>query len=457
MNQDTIAAVATPPGNGGISVIRISGSDAVKIADRVFAYGQGQKLSEAGSHVFHYGHAVFGDKIIDECMAVVMRAPRSYTREDCVEIHCHGGALVTKTVLEALFAAGAVPAEPGEFTKRAFFNGRIDLTEAEAVMDVIASENRYALDCSMHQLNGQLRKEISRLRQRILEETARIEAAIDDPEHYALEDYGRQLEQTLQPVLERIDTLQASFDDGRLLKEGIRTVIIGKPNAGKSSILNYLSGRDRAIVTEIPGTTRDTLEETIVLDGLQLIVTDTAGIHDTKDKVESIGIDKAKEAVAGADLVLFVLDSFAGYEDSDKEILSMIREKKTIVLLNKTDLEQNIQKEALEKALPFPVIDFSAAEAKGKEALGALLKEMLFSGKLETDHQIYITSLRQKNLLAQAKESLENVMESIRLKLPEDFYFIDLYAAYTKLGEISGDTVDEDIINEIFSKFCMGK
>ncbi len=457
MNQDTIAAVATPPGNGGISVIRISGSDAVKIADRVFAYGKGQKLSDAKSHVFHYGHAVFDDKIIDECMAVVMRAPRSYTREDCVEIHCHGGALVTKTVLEALFAAGAVPAEPGEFTKRAFFNGRIDLTEAEAVMDVIASENRYALDCSMHQLNGQLREEISRLRKRILEETARIEAAIDDPEHYALEDYGRQLEKILQPLLDRIHTLQASFDDGRLLKEGIRTVIIGKPNAGKSSILNYLSGRNRAIVTEIPGTTRDTLEETIMLDGLQLIMTDTAGIHDTEDLVESIGIDKAKEAIAGADLVLFVLDSFAGYEDSDEEILSMIREKKTIVLLNKTDLEQNIRKEALEKTLPFPVIDFSAAESRGKEKLGTLLKEMLFSGKLETDHQIYITNLRQKNLLAQAKESLENVMESIRLKLPEDFFFIDLYAAYTKLGEISGDTVDEDIINEIFSKFCMGK
>ena len=457
MNRDTIVAVATCPGNGGISIIRISGDEAVEIADKVFVFGQNDKLAESESHILHYGHAVYEGRIIDECMAVVMRAPKSYTKEDCVEIHCHGGALVTENVLTSLIKSGAVPAEPGEFTKRAFLNGRIDLTEAEAVMDVISSENRYALACSVNQLNGQLKKTITDLRSRILEETAFIEAAIDDPEHYELEDYADTLGEKVDHLIREIRTLISSFDDGRLIKSGIKTVIIGKPNAGKSSILNYLSGRERAIVTDIPGTTRDTLEENILLDGLKLIVTDTAGIHDTEDVVEKIGISKAKEAVEEADLILFVVDSFTEFDTSDEEILSMVKEKKTVILMNKSDLETRISEDDIKEKTNLPVIAFSAIEFKGKERLAELLKEMLFAGKLEFNNQVYITNVRQKNLLEEAVNSLENVRNSINNGLPEDFYFIDLYDAYTRLGEIMGLTVDEDIINEIFGKFCMGK
>lgn len=457
MQDTTIAAIATGIANGGISIIRISGSKALEISDKVFSYGDGLKLSNSESHLMHYGHAVYNKKIIDECMAVVMRAPRSYTMEDCVEIHCHGGALVTKTILEAVISAGAKPAEPGEFTKRAFLNGRIDLTEAEAVMDVISAESRFALDCSVNQLNGQLKNKIIKLRSEILEETAYIEAALDDPEHYELDNYGEKLNVTVKNVLSEVEKLIETFDDGRLIKDGIKTVILGKPNAGKSSILNYLSGRERAIVTDIPGTTRDVLEESILLDGLNLVMIDTAGIHETDDTVEKIGISRAKESANDADLILYVVDSALALDESDEEILDIIKDKKAVILLNKSDLEAVTTEDILKNKTTFPIVKVSAKEETGKEDLGNLLKYMFFKGNIEFNNQIYITNLRQKNSLEEARESLIAVKESLMQQLPEDFYFIDLIAAYTNLGSVIGATFEEDLINEIFGKFCMGK
>lgn len=457
MQDTTIAAIATGIANGGISIIRISGSKALEISDKVFSYGDGLKLSNSESHLMHYGHAVYNKKIIDECMAVVMRAPRSYTMEDCVEIHCHGGALVTKTILEAVISAGAKPAEPGEFTKRAFINGRIDLTEAEAVMDVISAESRFALDCSVNQLNGQLKNKIIILRSEILEETAYIEAALDDPEHYELDNYGEKLNVTVKNVLSEVEKLIETFDDGRLIKDGIKTVILGKPNAGKSSILNYLSGRERAIVTDIPGTTRDVLEESILLDGLNLVMIDTAGIHETDDTVEKIGISRAKESANDADLILYVVDSALALDESDEEILDIIKDKKAVILLNKSDLEAVTTEDILKNKTTFPIVKVSAKEETGKEDLGNLLKYMFFKGNIEFNNQIYITNLRQKNSLEEARESLIAVKESLMQQLPEDFYFIDLIAAYTNLGSVIGATFEEDLINEIFGKFCMGK
>lgn len=457
MQENTIAAIATGMANGGISIIRISGKDSVKIADKIFAYGDGLRLSDSESHVMHYGRVFYEGKLVDECMAVVMRAPRSYTCEDCVEIHCHGGALVTKTILDAIISLGAFPAEPGEFTKRAFFNGRIDLTEAEAVMDVISAESRFALDCSVNQLKGSLKNKIVKLRADILEETAFIEAALDDPEHYELDNYGEALNETVDNVLSELNVLIESFDDGRLIKDGIKTVILGKPNAGKSSVLNYLSGRDRAIVTDIPGTTRDTLEESIILDGLNLMMIDTAGIHETDDRVEKIGISRAKESAAAADLVLYVVDSAIELDEADEEILELIREKKSVVLLNKSDLSAVTDEEMIKRKTSFPVIRLSAKEEKGKEALSDLLKTMFFNGSLEFNNQVYITNLRQKNLLVEARTNLLAVKDSLKQQLPEDFYFIDLIAAYTNLGSVIGASFEEDLVNEIFGKFCMGK
>lgn len=457
MQETTIAAIATGMANGGISIIRISGNKALEIADNVFIYSDNKKLSNSKSHLMHYGKALFNGKIIDECMAVVMRAPKSYTMEDCVEIHCHGGALVTRTILDAILSSGAKPAEPGEFTKRAFLNGRIDLTEAEAVMDVISAENKFALECSINQLNGQLKNKIIDLRGKILEETAYIEAALDDPEHYELDNYGEKLSVTVEYVLKEVDRLIETFDDGRLIKDGIKTVILGKPNAGKSSILNYLSGRERAIVTNIPGTTRDVLEESILLGGLNLVMIDTAGIHETEDTVEKIGISRAKENAENADLILYVVDSALELDEADDEILDIIKNKKAVVLLNKSDLQPVTTEEIIKNRTDFPVVKVSAKEETGKDELRNLISNMFFNGNIEFNNQIYITNLRQKTSLEEAKESLLAVRESLNQSLPEDFYFIDLISAYTNLGSVIGATFEEDLVNEIFSKFCMGK
>ncbi len=457
MDTDTIAAVATAMGNSGISMIRVSGENAVSIADKIFSSKSKKKLQDCESHTIHYGFVLEKGQILDEVMASVMRKPKTYTREDTVEISCHGGALVTKKVLEAVIRAGARLAEPGEFTKRAFLNGRIDLSEAEAVMNVISAENEYALKASMDQLHGSMLQEIRSMRQEILSEVAYIEAVLDDPEHLSFDHYEDRFQNRLSDLIKRLTELLNTFENGRLMREGIRTVILGKPNVGKSSLLNLLAKQERAIVTDIPGTTRDALEERIVLTGMTLIVTDTAGIRKTEDQVEKIGIAKAKESAEQADVILYVADASKKLDDSDREILSFLKDKKAIVLLNKSDLPHVTRREDIQALCREKVIEISAKEGSGVHLLEQALKELFFKGELPVNDRLTVTSLRQKTLLEEAKKSLLLVLDSFNSGMPEDFYTIDLMSAYQSLGKIIGESVEEDLVNEIFAKFCMGK
>ena len=465
METDTIAAIATAMAASGIGIIRISGEDAVEIADRVFYAKNGIALKDSLSHTIHYGYIKDENEIIDEVIVLLMKAPNSYTREDTVEIDCHGGVLVMQKILEVVVRHGARPAEPGEFTKRAFLNGRIDLTQAESVIDIINSKNEFALKSSVQQLRGAVRDQIQILRDQIIHETAFIESAIDDPEHYSLDDYADHLLQIISEVRKKIQYLVDTSDQGRVLKEGINTVIVGKPNVGKSSLLNVLAGSERAIVTEVAGTTRDVLEEQINLNGILLNMIDTAGIRKTDDIVEKIGVDKAKNQAEASDLILYVIDSSVSLDENDREILKMIQGKQAIILLNKSDLDMIVDKDKVMKQYyelnneknNIPVIEISVRENIGISQLEDTLKYMFYAGKLTFNDEIYISNIRHKAALENAYESLKKVNESIDLGMPEDFYSIDLMDAYESLGSITGETIGEDLINEIFSKFCMGK
>ncbi|MDO4453217.1 MAG: tRNA uridine-5-carboxymethylaminomethyl(34) synthesis GTPase MnmE [Eubacteriales bacterium] len=458
MRTDTIAAISTAMSNSGIGIIRISGPEAFDVADRIYRSKKGtKKLQEQPSHTIHYGYIADGDEIIDEVLVMLMRGPRSFTAEDTVEVNCHGGVLAMKKVLETVIKYGARPAEPGEFTKRAFLNGRLDLSQAEAVMDIIQAKNQYALQSSLSQLKGSVLRPIKELREEILYQIAFIESALDDPEHISLEGYPEKLGEKTNKWIEKTGALIDSFDNGRIVKEGINTVIVGKPNAGKSSLMNVLVGEDRAIVTDIAGTTRDTLEEHIFFGGISLNVIDTAGIRDTEDVVEKIGVEKAKEKAESADLMIYVVDSSTELDENDNEIIQMIKGKKAIVLLNKTDLNMVTTEEQLKGKIDHPVISISAKEKTGMEQLEQTLKEMFFHGNLEFNDEVYITNVRQKQALEEAKESLKQVRNSIDMEMPEDFYSIDLMSAYEALGRITGESVEDDLVNEIFGKFCMGK
>lgn len=457
LNKETIAAISTGMSNSGIGIVRISGDDAFQIIDRI--YKGKKKLSEADSHTIHYGFIKDGGETIDEVLVSVMRAPRTFTGEDTVEINCHGGVYVVQRVLETVLKNGARPAEPGEFTKRAFLNGKMDLSQAEAVIDVITSKNEYALQSSVSQLRGSVKKKIETMRETLLYHTAFIETALDDPEHISVDGYGETLEKELIPIREELKKLIDSAGNGRIIKEGIQTVILGKPNAGKSSLLNVLSGRERAIVTEIEGTTRDVLEEQIYLNGLNLNMIDTAGIRQTEDVVEKIGVEKAREYAESADLIIYVADASRKLDENDREIAQIIAGKKVVVLLNKSDLEPVLTREELGIFLEneFPVIEVSAKEEKGIRELEQQLKTMFLSGDLSFNDEVMITNMRQKSALQDAYMSLRKVQESIEDQMPEDFYSIDLMDAYEALGSITGETIGEDLVNEIFSKFCMGK
>lgn len=427
-------------------------------------------MTKVQSHTIHYGYIVDSDEnVIDEVMVAVMKAPRSYTTEDTVEINCHGGVLVMQKVLEAVLHAGARLAQPGEFTKRAFLNGRIDLSRAEAVIDVIHSQNEYALSSSVSQLKGQLSNKIHTLREDILYQIAFIESALDDPEHISLDGYPEQLATKVTYFQQEIAKLLATADNGRLIKEGISTVIVGKPNAGKSSLLNMLLGEDRAIVTEIAGTTRDALHETINLHGISLNMIDTAGIHETQDVVEKIGVERAKKYAMDADLILYVVDASGNIDEDDQNIISLLDGKKAIILLNKSDLENKITEESLKenlakrlkhsediRILRTSTIDPSS-ENSGMEELEETIRNMFFEGELKQNNELVVTNLRHKEALQDALNSLKLVERSIEDGMPEDFYSIDLTSAYASLGKIIGEEVDEDVVNEIFSKFCMGK
>ncbi len=467
--KDTIAAIATGMTESGIGIIRISGGEAVEIGSRLFRTSTGKDiLKSAVSHTFHYGYAVdssysgcenWKDYIIDEVMIVVMKAPRSYTGEDTVEIQCHGGILVMQKILSAVIDSGARLAEPGEFSKRAFLNGKMDLSKAEAVMDVIHSQNEYALRSSVNQLKGRLAEKVKSLRDQILYEIAFIESALDDPEHISLDGYSDRLYEKLENLSDILVKLIASADNGKLMKEGINTVIIGKPNAGKSSLLNTLVGEERAIVTDIAGTTRDVLQETIKLHGINLNITDTAGIRSTEDKIERIGVEKALQYADRSDLVLYVVDGSVELDENDKKIISMLKDKKVIVLLNKSDLSMVTEEEDLKNVIPegAVIIRTSNMDKRGIDELEETIKEMFFKGCLKSSNELVITNIRHKEALQEAYSSLMLVKKSMDENMPEDFYSIDLMSAYGSLGRIIGEAVDDDLMEEIFSKFCLGK
>ena len=471
--NETIAAIATALSDSGIGIVRISGENAIYIIDSIFRSAAGRRiLTKVQSHTIHYGYIVdSNENVIDEVMVAVMKAPRSYTTEDTVEINCHGGVLVVQKVLQTVLENGARMAEPGEFTKRAFLNGRIDLSRAEAVIDVIHSQNEYALSSSVSQLKGRLSDKIHKLREDILYQIAFIESALDDPEHISLDGYPEQLATKVTYFEQEIVKLLATADNGRLIKEGISTVIVGKPNAGKSSLLNMLLGEDRAIVTEIAGTTRDALHETINLHGISLNMIDTAGIHETQDVVEKIGVERAKKYAAEADLILYVVDASEDLDEDDQEIISLLNGKKAIILLNKSDLENKITEDVLKEKLSelknhdniedIKILRTSTIDPysnnSGMEELEETIRNMFFEGKLKHNNELVVTNLRHKEALQDALHSLQLVERSIEDEMPEDFYSIDLTSAYASLGKIIGEEVDEDVVNEIFSKFCMGK
>lgn len=478
MKKDTIAAISTGITNAGIGIVRISGEKAFAIIEKI--YKGKESLCTAQSHTIHYGYIKDENEIIDEALIMLMHGPRTYTGEDTVEINCHGGVYVVKRIMEAVIKAGTRPADPGEFTKRAFLNGKIDLSQAEAVIDVINSKNEYALKNSISQLKGSIKKKINELRNKIIYNTAFIETALDDPENIEIEGYSEKLKCDIEDFLIEMKELIESFENGRILKEGISTVIVGKPNSGKSSLLNALAGREKAIVTDIEGTTRDALEEEIHFQGLTLNMVDTAGIRETKDIIEKLGVEKAREYIINADLILYVIDGSIKLDKNDQEIIKLIGNKPCITLLNKSDLKTVITKENLQNEVikyiknekyegnnskskknhyfkPQFMIHISAKKEQGIKELEEVLVSMFLNKKVTFNDEVYITNIRHKTALTDAYESLCKVIESIENEMPEDFFSIDLMDAYETLGSITGDRIGEDLVDEIFSKFCMGK
>ena len=456
--ETTIAAISTEMSASGIGIVRISGEDAMEVISRIYRSKGGKKrIKEVPSHTIHYGYIYDGEELIDEVLVMIMRAPRTFTGEDTVEIDCHGGVFAMNRVLETVLKNGAEIAGPGEFTKRAFLNGRMDLSQAEAVMDVIQAKNEYALRSSIDQLKGSVQKAICDIREKIIYHIAYIESALDDPEHISLEGYPQELLEVVDKEQLEIKKLLKSSSDGKMIQEGIQTVILGKPNAGKSSLLNLLLGENRAIVTDIAGTTRDILEEYITLHGITLKIVDTAGIRETEDIVEKIGVDRAREMAQKADLILYVVDSSVPLDSNDEEIMSMLNGKKAIILYNKTDLKAAIEIDRLREKAGHPVIPISAKEETGITELEEKIKDMFFGGELSFNDEVYITNARHKAALEEADKSLDLVRNSILGGLPEDFFSIDLMNAYENLGKILGESVGEDLVNEIFSKFCTGK
>lgn len=458
--KDTIASIATSSQNGSISIIRVSGEDAFVCVSNIFRNKSGKKidLKKCETHTIQYGFICDEkENQVDEVLVLLMKAPRSYTAEDVVEIHCHGGYFICQVVLKLLIKENVRIAEPGEFTKRAFLNGRVDLSQAESVMDVIQSKSRMALQNSLNQLRGNIKEKIITLREMLLEDIAYLEAALDDPEHISLDDFNNKIENRVSFLLEETRHLLENSENGRMIREGIKTVIVGKPNVGKSSLLNCMLRENRAIVTNVPGTTRDTLEEDILIGNTLIHLIDTAGIHDTDNEVESIGIEKSKQSISEADFVICVLDQSEEITDEDREVLSLIENRNGIILCNKTDLVASFDIKEIEKVTKKKTISFSAKNGVGLEKLEKYLNQLFVKNKIETKETIYITNARHRQALLEAEKSLQQVQESIVIGMPEDMYAIDLTDAYTAFGKIIGETVEEDIIDKIFKDFCMGK
>ena len=468
MEEKTIVGIASAAG-GGIGIIRVSGSESMKIVDSIFHPGKFNNeenealidksyLQQQKSHTIHYGFIIDGNnEVVDEVMVSVMKAPATYTREDVVEINCHGGNYILQRVMHLLLEKGAFLAEPGEFTKRAFLNGRIDLSQAEAVMKMISSKNEFALQSAVKQLEGSVSKYIQQIREQILYEMGRIESALDDPEHYDLTGYSDELFDKTEQQIVSLQRLLDRFENGRMKSEGINTVIVGKPNAGKSSLMNILLDEDRAIVTDIAGTTRDALQESVRLGGLMLNLIDTAGIHNTEDTVEKIGVDRAKQYIEQADFILFVVDGSEEWSDEDEQIIPLIAQKKGVILLNKADLKAKVSEQLLKDKLSWDTIAFSNETKQGLQQLEQYITDKFERGDLQFNDQICLTSIRHKNAVMQAVNALHRVEQSIKDGMPEDFFTIDLMEAYQQLGLINGDTATEDLVNKIFEEFCMGK
>lgn len=457
--SDTIAAIATGMNQGGIGVIRVSGENAITIVDSIFVpKRKGKEVRFLSTYTAAYGNIVDEEQnIIDEVIVLVMKAPGTYTKEDVVEIDCHGGMHVMQQILYVLIQKGARLADPGEFTKRAFLNGRIDLSQAESIMDLISAKSDLAAKTAVSQLKGNLKNKIISLRDVLIHKVAYIESALDDPEHYDLDGFSESLNNELDSMEQEIDHLIKTAEDGKMMREGICTVILGKPNAGKSSVLNVLTGKDRAIVTDIAGTTRDILEEFISIEGIPLNIIDTAGIRQTDDIVEKIGVDKSMKAMEHADLILYIVDSSLPLDENDDQIMKQISDRNVIILKNKNDLTNVVTEEEILKKLNKPIVSISAKDQTGFDTFYQLLNEMFFHGRLTYNDEIYITNMRQKEALADALQSIHMVRESIDSGMPEDFLSIDLMAAYERLGYIIGESLEDDLVDTIFKEFCMGK
>ena len=449
----TIAAVATPQGTGGISVIRISGRDAVAIADKVFC---GKSLSQAESHSIHYGFIKdrAGEKL-DEVLVSVMRAPRTFTREDTVEISCHGGSITTHSVLCAVIEAGAHMAEPGEFTKRAFLNGRIDLSQAEAVIDIINAKNSLSQRNAISQLGGTLSREIKSVRDELVHLCASMQVIIDYPDEDLADVTEEDIKNVCRNCANRVTKLIETSDNGRMMRDGIRTAIVGKPNVGKSSILNCLAHEERAIVTAIAGTTRDVIEENVTIKGIPLILSDTAGIRETDDVVEKIGVTKSRQYLDAADLVIVVIDGADGIDDQDKEVLDATCDKTRIILLNKADM--GIKTTSADFRDADIVIEISAKTGEGTDKLADAIEKLCKFDTIESENGRIITNMRHKTALIGAQDALVRVADALDMGMPCDIVSIDIASAMDRLGEITGETVSESVVNDIFHNFCVGK
>ena len=458
--DDAIAAISTPIGSGGIGIVRISGNGSVDIADRIFKAADGIKIKDKKSHTITFGSIIdpkTGEKV-DEALLMLMLAPRTYTKEDVVEINCHGGIYVTNKVLELVLNNGARLAEPGEFTKRAFLNGRIDLSQAEAVMDVIESKTELSRRSAVSQLGGSIRERVHELREEILDMIAAIEAAIDYPEHDVEEETYSEMHRRITALKKEIQSLLDSADMGRIIREGVEAVILGKPNVGKSSLLNRLLMEERAIVTDIPGTTRDTVEEYMNLGGIPVKIVDTAGIRQTGDTVERIGVEKSRKCAENADIIFMMIDASVPLSDEDMEILDFIKDKKAVILVNKTDMQTVADTDILSRYTDSEnIIYMSVKDDTGVDGLTKRFKEMFLGGDIESGQSSLISNTRHKNMLAKAIEALDRAIATIENAMPEDFISMDLQDALTALGEITGDSVDDEIVDRIFTRFCLGK
>ena len=456
--DDTIAAIATAPGEGGIGIIRISGSNSLPVAEEIFKSVSGKKISEYNLRTLIYGNIFDGEKRIDEVLVAYMKGPNSYTGEDVIEINCHGGFISVKKILELILTKDVRLAEAGEFTKRAFLNGRIDLSQAEAVIDVIKSKTDKAQEVAQNQLEGSLANKIKSLRFKVTEVLAQLEVSIDFSDEDVEDVTYKEIEDKSLALRDEIKKLYDSAESGKILRDGLKTVIIGKPNVGKSSLLNSILGENRAIVTEIAGTTRDVIEEFVNIKGIPLKIVDTAGIRETEDIVEKIGVQKSKESIDSADLVIIVLDSSKPLTDEDLEILENARSKKTIVLLNKIDLEQAIDQTVIEEIVGKEnIIKISALKNEGIEKIHDKIEAMVFAGDVKSSSSVVITNSRHKDALFKAYNSINDAIAGIDQRLPYDFIEVDFKNIWDYLGYINGDTVQEDLLDTIFSNFCIGK